>query len=34
MDTPGEFIDWQKEYNTQVNKIRRMIEQVTIHLKN
>ena len=30
----GELLDWQKEYNTQVNKIRWMIEQVISHLKN
>jgi N-acetyl-anhydromuramyl-L-alanine amidase AmpD len=29
----GELLDWQKEYNTQVNKIRWMIEQVISHLK-
>jgi hypothetical protein len=30
----GELLDWQKEYNTQVNKMRWMIEQVISHLKN
>jgi hypothetical protein len=30
----GELLDWQKEYNTQVNKIRWMIEQVVSHFKN
>ena len=25
----GELLDWQKEYNSEVNKIRWMIEQVT-----
>jgi len=30
----GELLDWQKEYNTQVNKIRWKIEQVISHLKN
>ncbi|HEY4152599.1 MAG TPA: transposase family protein [Pseudolysinimonas sp.] len=30
----GELLDWQKEYNTQINKIRWMIEQVISHLKN
>jgi DDE superfamily endonuclease/Helix-turn-helix of DDE superfamily endonuclease len=30
----GELLGWQKEYNTQVNKIRWMIEQVISHLKN
>ena len=30
----GELLDWQKEYNTQVNKIRWMIEQVISHFKN
>jgi hypothetical protein len=30
----GELLDWQKEFNTQVNKIRWKIEQVISHLKN
>ena len=30
----GELLDWQKEYNTQVNKTRWKIEQVISHLKN
>lgn len=30
----GELLDWQKEYNAQVNKIRWKIEQVISHLKN
>jgi hypothetical protein len=30
----GELLGWQKEYNTQVNKIRWKIEQVISHLKN
>jgi hypothetical protein len=30
----GELLDWQKEYNTAVNKIRWMIEQVISHFKN
>jgi hypothetical protein len=30
----GELLDWQKEYNGQVNKIRWMIEQVISHFKN
>jgi hypothetical protein len=30
----GELLDWQKEYNSQVNKIRWKIEQVISHLKN
>ena len=30
----GELLDWQKEYNRQVNKIRWMIEQVISHFKN
>jgi DDE superfamily endonuclease len=30
----GELLNWQKEYNTQVNKIRWMIEQVISHFKN
>ena len=29
-----ELLDWQKEYNNQVNKIRWMIEQVISHFKN
>ena len=29
-----ELLDWQKEYNAQVNKIRWMIEQVISHFKN
>ena len=32
--TGGELLEWQKEYNTQVNKIRWMIEQVISHFKN
>jgi hypothetical protein len=30
----GELADWQKEYNTQINKVRWQIEQVISHLKN
>ena len=30
----GELLDWQKEFNAQVNKIRWMIEQVISHFKN
>jgi hypothetical protein len=30
----GELSEWQKEYNTQVNKMRWKIEQVISHLKN
>ena len=30
----SELLDWQKEYNSQVNKIRWMIEQVISHFKN
>ena len=30
----GELLDWQKEFNSQVNKIRWMIEQVISHFKN
>jgi hypothetical protein len=30
----GELLDWQKEFNAQVNKIRWRIEQVISHLKN
>ena len=30
----GELLDWQKEYNSEVNKIRWMIEQVISHFKN
>jgi len=30
----GELLDWQKEYNSQVNKVRWMIEQVISHFKN
>jgi DDE superfamily endonuclease len=30
----GELLDWQKEYDTEVNKIRWMIEQVISHFKN
>jgi hypothetical protein len=29
----GELLDWQKEFNTQVNKIRYVIEQVIAHFK-
>ena len=29
-----ELLDWQKEFNTEVNKIRWMIEQVISHFKN
>ena len=29
----GELLDWQKEYNTQVNKIRWVIEQVIANFK-
>ena len=30
----GELLDWQKESNTQVNKVRWIIEQVISHFKN
>lgn len=30
----GEFLDWQKEFNTGVNKIRWIIERAISHLKN
>jgi hypothetical protein len=30
----GKLLDWQKEYNSEVNKIRWMIEQVISHFKN
>ena len=30
----GELLDWQKEFNTAINKIRWKIEQVISHLKN
>lgn len=30
----GELLGWQKEYNTQINKIRWMVEQVISHFKN
>ena len=30
----GELRDWQKEFNSKVNKRRRMIEQVISHFKN
>ena len=30
----GELLNWQKEFNTEVNKIRWMIEQVISHFKN
>lgn len=30
----GELLDWQKEFNTAINKIRWRIEQVISHLKN
>jgi len=30
----GRLPDWQKEHNTQVNKIRWMIEQAISHFKN
>jgi hypothetical protein len=29
----GELLGWQKEFNTQVNKIRWVIEQVIAHFK-
>jgi hypothetical protein len=29
----GELLDWRKEFNTQVNKIWHVIEQVIAHLK-
>ena len=29
----GELLDWQKEFNTRVNKIRWIIEQVISHFK-
>ena len=28
-----DLLDWEKEFNTQVNKIRWIIEQVIAHLK-
>jgi hypothetical protein len=28
------LLDWQKEFNAEVNKIRWMIEQVISHFKN
>ena len=30
----GELLNWQREFNTQVNKIRWVIEQVISHFKN
>jgi hypothetical protein len=30
----GELLNWQKEFNTGVNKMRWMIEQVISHFKN
>jgi hypothetical protein len=30
----GELLDWQKEFNSAVNKIRWMVEQVISHFKN
>jgi hypothetical protein len=30
----GELLGWQKEFNTQVNKIRWVVEQVISHFKN
>jgi hypothetical protein len=30
----GELLDWQKEFNTAINKIRWRIEQAIAHLKN
>ncbi len=30
----GELLTWQKEYNSEINKIRWMIEQVISHFKN
>jgi hypothetical protein len=30
----GELLDWQKEYNAEVDKIRWMIEQAISHFKN
>jgi DDE superfamily endonuclease/Helix-turn-helix of DDE superfamily endonuclease len=30
----GELLDWQKEFNTAINKIRWKIEQVISHIKN
>jgi DDE superfamily endonuclease/Helix-turn-helix of DDE superfamily endonuclease len=30
----GELLNWQKEFNTQVNKIRWVVEQVISHFKN
>jgi hypothetical protein len=30
----GELLDWQKEFNTQVNKIRWVIEQVIANFKD
>ena len=30
----GELLDWQKEFNSQVNKIRWVIHQVISHFKN
>jgi hypothetical protein len=29
----GELLDWQKEFNTAINKIRYLIERATSHLK-
>jgi hypothetical protein len=29
----GELLDWQKEFNSGVNKIRRVIEQAIAHVK-
>ena len=29
----GKLLDWQKEFNTQVNKIRYIIEQVIANFK-
>lgn len=30
----GELLDWQKKFNTTINKVRAVIEQVVAHLKN
>ena len=30
----GELLEWQKEFNTQVNKLRYVIEQVIAKLQN
>jgi len=30
----GELLDWQKTFNTAINKTRAVIEQVISHIKN